>query len=325
MRLQRSRRMALRAAALVGVVLIAACASGPETRRVEAQVRVLELADVPFFPQEERQCGPAALATVLAASGLSVDPDQLSRQVFVPKRGGSLQAELVAAARRHGRIAYALAPHIDAALRELEAGRPVLLLQNLGIGPWPVWHYAVLVGYDPAQDAFILRSGRQRRLLMRTDRLLRTWDRGGRWMIVTVAPGELPVSAEPGRWLQAVAPMESVGRVDEAAAAYEAASARWPREPMVWAALGNASARREDWGAALRAYRSSLELDPDAALVRNNYAWALLEAGCRSQAGREIEAALAAAPAAQRAILQQTQQEILQAAGSAQPSLACVE
>ena len=35
----------------------------------------VELKQVPFFPQTEYQCGPAALATVLNASGVKVTPD----------------------------------------------------------------------------------------------------------------------------------------------------------------------------------------------------------------------------------------------------------
>ena len=42
----------------------------------------LELRDTPFFPQEEYQCGPAALATVLAASGVAVSPDDLTGKVY---------------------------------------------------------------------------------------------------------------------------------------------------------------------------------------------------------------------------------------------------
>ena len=33
-----------------------------------------ELTDTPFFPQEEYQCGPAALATVLKAKGRDITP-----------------------------------------------------------------------------------------------------------------------------------------------------------------------------------------------------------------------------------------------------------
>src|SRR5437763_1585351 len=50
-----------------------------------------ELKSVPFFPQEDYQCGPAALATVLAYTGTSVTPEALVKQLFVPARQGSLQ------------------------------------------------------------------------------------------------------------------------------------------------------------------------------------------------------------------------------------------
>ena len=40
----------------------------------------VELTEVPFYPQKEYQCGPAALATALAASGVEVTPDELVPQ-----------------------------------------------------------------------------------------------------------------------------------------------------------------------------------------------------------------------------------------------------
>src|SRR5437868_2835012 len=39
--------------------------------------RHLELTQVPFFPQDEYQCGPAALATALSASGVKITPQEL--------------------------------------------------------------------------------------------------------------------------------------------------------------------------------------------------------------------------------------------------------
>ena len=63
----------------------------------------VELTGVPFHPQEEYQCGPAALATVLVHAGVATTPDALVPEVYLPARGGSLQAEMLAAARRHGR------------------------------------------------------------------------------------------------------------------------------------------------------------------------------------------------------------------------------
>jgi hypothetical protein len=71
--------------------------------------RSIELAATPFFPQEDFQCGPAALATVLVASGIAVTPEALAAEVFIPERRGSLAIELIGAARRHGRLPYVLA------------------------------------------------------------------------------------------------------------------------------------------------------------------------------------------------------------------------
>src|SRR3569623_1363896 len=123
----------------------------------------VELDAVPFFPQERYQCGPAALATVLAWSGAAVTADQLVPQVYLPARQGSLQPELLAAARRYQRLPYVLEPDLAALLREVGAGHPVLVLQNLGLSWAPRWHNAVVVGYDLARDEVVLRSGAGRR------------------------------------------------------------------------------------------------------------------------------------------------------------------
>ena len=100
----------------------------PDSARVE----------VPFHPQTELQCGPAALATVLGASGALATPETLAPQVYLPDRGGSLQIELQAASRTWGRIPFQLAPDISQLLDELATGRPVLVLQNLGTESLPI-------------------------------------------------------------------------------------------------------------------------------------------------------------------------------------------
>ena len=95
--------------------------------------KAVELSGTPFFPQEEYQCGPAALATVLNVAGVAAAPDDLVDQVYLPKQHGSLQIELLAATRRADRIPYRFEPTLVALRAELDAGRPVLVLQI----PWP--------------------------------------------------------------------------------------------------------------------------------------------------------------------------------------------
>ena len=54
--------------------------------------------DVPFFAQDELQCGPAALAMVLNWSGVTVQPSELSSEVYTPGLKGSLQNALIGSA-----------------------------------------------------------------------------------------------------------------------------------------------------------------------------------------------------------------------------------
>src|SRR5688572_29670880 len=119
----------------VGVVLLALLSGCASQTRIEDQlprrmVRQIELRETPFFPQKDYECGPAALATVLVASGVAVTAQELTPKVYLPERRGSLQVELIAAARGYDRLPYSMAPRFDLLLAEVAAGRPVLVLQN---------------------------------------------------------------------------------------------------------------------------------------------------------------------------------------------------
>ena len=255
--------------------------------------RALELRNTPFFPQEEFQCGPAALATVLGASGIQVQPEALAPQVFLPKRHGSLQTELIGAARRQGRLAYLLPGNGDALLSELAEGRPVLLLQNLGVRQIPIWHYAVLVGYDTERNVAVLRSGRRERQEMRWQRFARSWDRAGRWAMTTLPPAIIPREADTARYLEAVAGLEAAGNRQAAAVSYDAAIGRWPEEPLAWLGRGNVAYADGDRDAATDAYVRAAVLAPGDAAARNNLAQVLADAGCVDEARRQLERAVA--------------------------------
>jgi len=280
--------------------------------------RTLELRDTPFFPQEDYQCGPAALATVLRASGVEVAPDALAPQVYLPKRRGSLQAELIGASRRQGRLAYVLPGTGQALLTELVEGRPVLLLQNLGVKQIPKWHYAVLVGYDASRNIAVLRSGRRERKEVRWQRFARSWDRAGRWAMTTLAPGVIPAQADAAHYLEAVAGIEAAGDRKAAAISYDAAIARWPDEPMAWFGRGNAAYADGDRATAADAYTRAATLAPGDAAARNNLAQVLADAGCFEEAHRQLARGLAlAAGTAFASMIEATRAEVEAAGKSA--------
>jgi len=264
---------------LIGV-LLSGCVSSPGQHELRGAASVAEISEVPFFAQDDYQCGPAALATVLVHGGVSVTPDQLVSQIYVPGRRGSLQAELLATTRSHARVPYRLDGSWRSLLAELHDGRPVLLLQNLGFDRWPIWHYAVLVGFDAEQRTFLLRSGTESRHEVSVSRLLASWERAGSWAMVAVPASEPPASAEALGWLQAVAPFESTGRVATAAEGYTAGVKRWPKDPLVWTALGNVSYLQQDFAAAERAYGQALSLSPGHWPARNNLLQTFMARGC---------------------------------------------
>jgi tetratricopeptide (TPR) repeat protein len=282
--------------AALAVALTGCAASPPLAEGLPASALPrLELASTPFFPQEEYQCGPAALATLLVASGIAVTPETLAPEVFIPERRGSLQLELIGAARRHGRLPYVLAKTAHEMVAELEAGRPVLVLQNLGATQLPVWHYAVLIGYDAGRNVALLRSGTNQRVEMRWQRFAGTWHRGGRFAMTTLPPGEIPAHASPARYIEAAAGLEAAGQRVAAAEAYDAAIARWPGEPHAWFGRGNVAYADGDRQAAADAYLRAIMISPDDAAARNNLAELLLDAGCLEESRKQIERAAALA------------------------------
>jgi tetratricopeptide (TPR) repeat protein len=275
---------------LAGVLTLFGCAT-PEVSGLRADRRDLprqaEVAGVPFHPQREQYCGPAALATVLGWSGHAATQETLAAEVYTPGREGTLSHDLAAAASRHGRLAVAVAD-LPALLREVAAGHPVLVLQNLGLDWFPQWHYAVVVGYDLDAGELALRSGEERRRVVALDTFARTWARAGDWAIVVLPPDRLPATAGEEVLVRAAAGLERAGRAAAAALAYETILGRWPDSPKALLGRGNALYAAGDLAGAEAAYRSALERHSGAAVAWNNLADVLAAQG-------EEEAALIAA------------------------------
>jgi tetratricopeptide (TPR) repeat protein len=297
--------------AVTGVLLLAACGRAPVLPPAAGAEQV-ELGAVPFFPQRDYQCGPAALATVFGHLGHAVDPDALVDEVYLPGKRGSLQVELKAAARRRGLVPYPLPPELEVLLATLRSGHPVLVLQDLGTRGWPQWHFAVVVGFDGAADTFLLRSGTTRRQALTARKFLATWERAERWGLVVLPPGTLPPRAERDRYLRAVTDMEGIAPPAALVAAFGVAVERWPDSPWARAGLGNAHYAAGDRAAAEAQFAALLRRQPESVLARNNLAQLLGERGCRTAALALLDEGLANHPGddRERAWLQATRDEV---------------
>lgn len=281
---------------VLGVLGLAGCASAPRLASPEAMgvpPRV-QLEGIPFHAQRDYQCGPASLAMVLNAGGVDATVDELIPQVFLPGRDGSVQPEMLATLRRQGRVPFVLDGRIESLLEELAAGHPVVVMQNLSLPAWPMWHYAVAIGYDLDAEEMIVHSGMEAARRESFKRFDATWARSERWAVVALPPGELPASTGPVRSLQAIADFEQASGSLAALPAWEALTRRWPEAAMGWFALGNARHGGDDPRGAAEAFRRATEADPSLAVAWLNLGLTLagLEAPERARDALEHAAAL---------------------------------
>ena len=271
---------------IIGLLILSGCATAPTKRGYRASGDVppqSELKAVPFFPQEEYQCGPASLAMVLAWSGLQIDADELAPQVYTPSLKGSLQPAMITATRRHGRVAYPISG-ADALLSEIAAGHPVIVLQNLGLSWVPVWHYAVVIGYDLDQALIILHSGITKRKTTALNTFENTWARSQHWGLVVLPPNRLPATAEENSYVKAVVGLERAQQWPAAVEGYETALSRWPHSFSAHIGLSNSYYAQGDLESARTLLQKTTILFPEEAVAFNNLAHVLGKQGKKQEA-----------------------------------------
>lgn len=279
---------------------LAGCASlVPQTIALRADwpagvPQSLELTRVPFFPQEDYQCGPAALAMLLADSGVAITAEALVPQVWLPARHGSLQLEMLAAARRNGRIPFRLTHGYPQLLSELAAGRPVLVLQDLALVPWmpAAWHYAVVVGFDYPSGTIFLRSGSSERLAVPFTAFERTWMQSSYWAMTLLRPGEIPADAPEDSWVEALIAFQRTAPTEAVSTAYKAALERWPDNLPAAVGLANELHTRGLLADAVAVLRNALRNHPDSVILMNNLAQSLSDLGRQEEALAQIERAM---------------------------------
>lgn len=142
------------------------------------------LLGVPFYPDKTDQCGPSALASVLAFWGRPAEPAELKREIYLDKLGGSLPLDLALAARRRGLAAEMTSGTLEGLKTQLDGGRPVIAFVNLGWSFLPIGHFLVVTGYDEEKRGFYAHSGTEKDSFVPYGRFRRQWERAGRWALI---------------------------------------------------------------------------------------------------------------------------------------------
>ena len=296
---------------LIGLIVCSGCATTATNKWNQAADKVpsyYKLSTVPFFPQKAYQCGPASLAMALAWGGLQIDADELTPQVYTPSLKGSLQPAMIAAARRHGRVAYPISG-ANALLEEIAAGHPVIVLQNLGLSWVPVWHYAVVIGYDLDKAKIILHSGITNQKKTALSTFENTWARSKHWGLVVLPPSLLPATAEENSYVKAIVGLERARQWPAAVEGYKTALRRWPQSLAAHIGLSNSYYAQGNLESARKVLQKTTILFPEEGVAFNNLAHVLWKQGNRQEAIKAARrAVLLGGPHAER--YQKTLEEI---------------
>jgi hypothetical protein len=153
-------------------------------------------------------------------------------------------------------------------LRQLARGRPVVVFHSTGFLWKNFWHYSVLTGYDVARETFRLHIGPYANYEQPMEKVLRSWEEGGRWSYVLLEPGSVAELAAPADAIDNGLAFLRIGLNGAAERLAEAAIARWPHDARPEILLADALARRGHARLARAHLRRALEKDPANPLLR---------------------------------------------------------
>ena len=270
---------------------------------------------------EEDRCGPGSLALVLSAVGEPVTDRELAPLLPESPRG-VLSVDLLLAARQRGFDAALVAGTREEIRRELEEGRPSILMLRMADLPGAgrdVFHYVVADGYDPSRGLFRLQFGDGRARWIPLGSLESGWRAAGHALFLIWAPASTDAALR-----QAVG-LEASGRLEEASALYARVLTVRPASVRAWVNLGNAEAARGRAAEAEAAYRRALALAPEDRDALNNLAWLLLEDGVGLEEAQALAERAAAQPGTDQAAARDTLGRILLARGRCDESVAVFE
>ena len=293
---------------IAGIFLFVFLFLGPLSACVAPQSKQLQLErpqdlptrafikNVPFYPQQAFHCGPSTLAMAMNFYGKKLTPNELAKDVFIPGRKGSFQSEMKAAVRKRGMLAYELTPELVYLLAEVSVGHPVIILQNKSVKYYPVWHYALVIGYDLNKKQIYLHSGLNENYIVSMSVFEFTWKRSKRWAMAVLPVDTLPNDRNLINALQAAVDLEEVGQTQAANQAYQTITRRWPDSFVAVMGAANSHLTLGNSGNATEFYLRALELKPTRADIYNNLAYSLLAQSCYESSLTSIQCAIVLSP-----------------------------
>ncbi|WP_147822437.1 C39 family peptidase [Salidesulfovibrio onnuriiensis] len=173
-------------ATMLGLLcLLAGCAAAKPTVQAPTGIGSNMVANVPFHPQEDHQCGPSSLAMVLNHAGDNVTPEEIAQSIFRKNIRGTVSLDMALYPRNRGFNSRFGKGDPQGLVQAVDANKPAVVMVNQGFAMARKLHYMVVTGYTP--DFVVVNSGRERNKRIAWDEFLTQWRDTGFWML-TVQP-----------------------------------------------------------------------------------------------------------------------------------------
>lgn len=239
--------------------------------------------EVPFIPQGEKMCGPAVLNMAAKPYLPNVPFDTYKNLSFREKAEGTFTSDMLSATRRLGLAPYKVAT-LEAMLKNVSIGRPVMVFQNLGLSWYPMWHYALLVGYDKNENIVYLHSGFTEYRKMDFGLFKRTWRRGDYWSYIVVPPSTIPENVAFNEVLDNATTFENLKNYKIAQDIYSAMIKKWPDRFEPHLGLANMHYENKQIKKALSEMNKAYQLNPKHPALTYNLSQLYHELGNKKKA-----------------------------------------
>ncbi len=174
---------------VIAAMALTACTAARREVHVKVQPPpgAVIISNVPFYEQEDFQCGPAALATVVnywygKKPGRELLPvERIIADIYSPTARGVLGLDLEIYAGKLGFQVRQYRGSIADIKAQVDRGVPLILLVDFGFLAYQVNHFMVSTGYTP--EGIIFNSGKKENELITDDELTGIWKKTGFWTL----------------------------------------------------------------------------------------------------------------------------------------------
>jgi len=142
--------------------------------------RIIE--NVPFYPQEIYQCGPASLAGIFNFWGIRVSPEEIAGEIYSRSARGTLNLDMVLYAERKGLKAHQFRGSLEDIKRNIDSGHPLIVLVDYGFWVYQRNHFMIVFGYQ--DDGIRVHSGRESDKFVPLKDFLKSWERTRFWTLL---------------------------------------------------------------------------------------------------------------------------------------------